>query len=75
MSEIQDQAYTEACQEIEQLKFLNAEECKTIEELSRLCLRAADALESWMNSFAKSGESNWTTENIRLIAELRKAAE
>jgi len=50
--------------EIERLKFLNAEERKTIEELSGLCLRAADALAG----------CTWQ-ERDDLIRELRKAAE
>jgi len=68
MSEIQEEAYTEACEEIDQLKFLNAEERQTIDELSRLCLRAADALETYGWYCAGSVVED-------LIAELRKAAE
>jgi len=55
--------------EIERLKFLNTEERKTIDELSGLCLRAADALET----FLEPGE-HWEPTFARLIAELRKAA-
>jgi len=69
MSEIQDEAYTEACEEIDRLKFLNAEERKTIEELSGLCLRAADALERTL------GESERFESSMQaFIAQLRTTA-
>jgi hypothetical protein len=92
MSEIQDEAYSEAMAEIERLKrinvslvaqergfrekierlqFLNKEERETIDELSRLCIRAADALEQFDLATAHLGECPV----CRLIAELRKAAE
>jgi hypothetical protein len=51
--------------EIEQLKFLNQEERQTIDDLAKLCIRAADALD-------KYGLSD---DQKDLIAELRKAAQ
>lgn len=47
MSEIQDEAYSEALEEIEHLKLLNSEERATIDELSKLITELADALEWW----------------------------
>ena len=47
MSEIQDQAYTEAMEEILLLKRLNAEERQTIDELAGFVKRLCDALERW----------------------------
>jgi hypothetical protein len=58
-----DKEYDSMLKEIERLKFLNAEERETIDELSRLCLCAADAL-----------EVHWPRRDD-LIAELRKAVE
>lgn len=66
MSEIQDQAYTELRQENAHLKFLLIEEQVTIDELAKLCLRAADALEGKPVYDALA--------NMKLIDELRKAA-
>jgi len=71
MNEIQDEAYTEICEENERLKWLNAEERKTIDELSALLLRAAAALD-WGHCPTGPREG---CEVCALIAELRKAAE
>jgi hypothetical protein len=54
--------------EIEQLKFLNAEERATIDELAKLLTRAADALEVYLPTAAGGTKHPF-------IAELRKAAE
>jgi hypothetical protein len=45
MSEIEDEAYSEAMDEIERLKRLNSEERVTIEELSDLVIELVDTLE------------------------------
>lgn len=76
MSEIQDEAYEERCRENEYLKFRNSEERQTIDELAKLLLRAADALE-----MEHSGRTGLPDKNARgcsicnLIYELRKVAE
>jgi hypothetical protein len=54
--------------EIEHLKFLNQEERQTIDDLAKLCTRAADALED----LDKISGVKWYPS---LIAELRKAAQ
>jgi len=65
--------------EVERLGFLNAEERKTIEELSALLLRAADALDEdqpLIGEPVPTREVNRVLqEREALIAELRKAAQ
>lgn len=60
--------------EIARLEFLNAEERKTIEELSQLCLRAADALDFWMYDVAASlaDYEQKAIDHKALVAELRE---
>lgn len=67
MSEIQDEAYTELCAENEHLKFLLQEERETINQLAKLLVRAADALED-CRLFAH-------IPSLALIDELREAAD
>ena len=55
MSKIQDEAYTEAMDEILLLKKLNSEERQTIDELSGLVSRLCDALERWQNDTHEDG--------------------
>jgi len=72
MSEIQEEAYSEACDEIERLKGLLKKVDVSVEKLAYckgLCGRAADALDrpetrAWRYQWVES-----------LIAELRKAAQ
>jgi len=56
--------------EVKRLKFLNTEEQATIEELSQLCLRGADALENLLSEHERFEPSMEA-----LISQLRKAAE
>jgi hypothetical protein len=60
--------------EIERLKFLNQEERQTIDALSKLCTRAAEALEFWMKDLASTEQQyvDAAMRDERLLAELRK---
>jgi septal ring factor EnvC (AmiA/AmiB activator) len=72
MSSVEDSDKKDA--EIDQLTFLNEEERQTIDDLAKLCTRAADAL-AYQLKFINEHCCDGYPKCSDLIDELRKAAE